>query len=91
MGALNGLLEEVSAASRSQQRFLANAAHQLRTPLAGLQAHTELALAQPMPDACRTQLEQVHRATMRTGRLANQLLALARTEPARARRPRPST
>lgn len=81
VGALNGLLEEVSAASRSQQRFLANAAHQLRTPLAGLQAHTELALAQPMPDACRTQLEQVHRATMRTGRLANQLLALARTEP----------
>ena len=81
VGALNGLLEEVSAASRSQQRFLANAAHQLRTPLAGLQAHTELALAQPIPDACRTQLEQVHRATMRTGRLANQLLALARTEP----------
>ncbi|HEV2431380.1 MAG TPA: sensor histidine kinase N-terminal domain-containing protein [Burkholderiales bacterium] len=81
VGALNGLLEEVSAASRSQQRFLANAAHQLRTPLAGLQTHTELALAQPMPDACRTQLEQVHRATIRTGRLANQLLALARTEP----------
>jgi two-component system sensor histidine kinase TctE len=81
VGALNGLLEEVSAASRSQERFLANAAHQLRTPLAGLQAHTELALAQPMPDACRTQLEQVHRATIRTGRLANQLLALARTEP----------
>jgi two-component system sensor histidine kinase TctE len=81
VGALNGLLEEVSAASRSQQRFLANAAHQLRTPLAGLQTHTELALAQPMPDTCRTQLEQVQRATIRTGRLANQLLALARTEP----------
>jgi two-component system, OmpR family, sensor histidine kinase TctE len=81
VGALNGLLEEVSASSRSQQRFLANAAHQLRTPLAGLQAHTEIALAQPMPEACRTQLEQVRRATIRTGRLANQLLALARTEP----------
>jgi len=81
VGALNGLLEEVSSASRSQQRFLANAAHQLRTPLAGLQAHTELALAQPMPEGCRAQLEQVHRATIRTGRLANQLLALARTEP----------
>ncbi|HEX2332371.1 MAG TPA: sensor histidine kinase N-terminal domain-containing protein [Burkholderiales bacterium] len=81
VGALNGLLEEVSSASRSQQRFLAHAAHQLRTPLAGLQAHTELALAQPMPEGCRTQLEQVHRATIRTGRLANQLLALARTEP----------
>ena len=81
VGALNGLLDEVSAASRKQQRFLADAAHQLRTPLAGLQAHTELALAQPMPDACRAQLEQVHRATIRTARLANQLLALARAEP----------
>ena len=81
VGALNGLLDEVSAASRKQQRFLADAAHQLRTPLAGLQAHTELALAQPMPQACRAQLEQVHKATIRTARLANQLLALARAEP----------
>ena len=81
VGALNGLLGEVSAASRKQQRFLADAAHQLRTPLAGLQTHTELALAQPMPEACRAQLEQVHRATIRTARLANQLLALARAEP----------
>jgi len=81
VGALNELLDEVSAASRKQQRFLADAAHQLRTPLAGLQAHTELALAQPMPEACRAQLEQVHRATIRTARLANQLLALARAEP----------
>jgi two-component system, OmpR family, sensor histidine kinase TctE len=81
VGALNGLLDEVSAASRKQQRFLADAAHQLRTPLAGLQAHTELALAQPIPEACRAQLEQVHKATIRTARLANQLLALARAEP----------
>jgi two-component system sensor histidine kinase TctE len=81
VGALNGLLDEVSAASRKQQRFLADAAHQLRTPLAGLQAHTELALAQPLPEGCRAQLEQVHRATIRTARLANQLLALARAEP----------
>lgn len=81
VGALNGLLDEVSASSRKQQRFLADAAHQLRTPLAGLQAHTELALAQPIPEACRAQLEQVHQATIRTARLANQLLALARAEP----------
>ena len=81
IAALNGLLEELAAANRNQQRFLANAAHQLRTPLAGLQAHTELALAQPLPDACRTQVEQVHEATIRTARLANQLLALARAEP----------
>ncbi len=81
VGAMNGLLEEVAAASRKQQRFLADAAHQLRTPLAGLQAHTELALAEPMPESCRAQLEQVHQATIRTARLANQLLALARAEP----------
>jgi two-component system sensor histidine kinase TctE len=79
--ALNGLLEQVSATHHNQQRFLANAAHQLRTPLAGLQAHTELALSQPMPEAARAQLAQVHEATIRTVRLANQLLALARAEP----------
>jgi len=81
VSALNGLLEEVSQASRNQQRFLANAAHQLRTPLAGLQAHTELALAKSLPPEVRAELEQVHQATIRTARLANQLLALARAEP----------
>ena len=79
--ALNQLFGQVAESSSNQQRFLANAAHQLRTPLAGLQAHTELALAQDVPEANRAQLEQVHRATIRTARLANQLLALARAEP----------
>jgi two-component system sensor histidine kinase TctE len=79
--ALNGLLHEVAEASRSQQRFLANATHQLRTPLAGLRAHTEVALAQELPAPARAQLEQVHEATVRTARLANQLLTLARAEP----------
>ena len=79
--ALNKLFGQVDEANRNQQRFLANAAHQLRTPLAGLQAHTELAMSQPVPDACRAELEYVHSATIRTARLANQLLALARAEP----------
>lgn len=81
---LNHLLERVADANRNQQRFLENAAHQLRTPLAGLQAHTELAMRQPVPDACRAELEQVHQATVRTVRLANQLLSLARAEPGSA-------
>jgi two-component system sensor histidine kinase TctE len=81
VAAMDGLLQEVANAAQNQQRFLANAAHQLRTPLAGLQAHTELALAQPLPESCRAHLEQVHQATIRTARLANQLLALARAEP----------
>jgi two-component system sensor histidine kinase TctE len=77
---MNRLLGEVAEASRQQQRFLADAAHQLRTPLAGLQAHAELALALPVPADCRAELAQVHDATVRTARLANQLLALARAE-----------
>ena len=81
VGALNQVFGRVAESSSNQQRFLANAAHQLRTPLAGLQAHTEIALAQDVPEAHRAQLEQVHRATIRTARLANQLLALARAEP----------
>jgi two-component system sensor histidine kinase TctE len=85
VGALNQLFGQVAGASSNQQRFLANAAHQLRTPLAGLQAHTEIALAQGVPAENRAQLEQVHRATIRTARLANQLLALARAEPGGSR------
>lgn len=81
VGALNQLLVQVDEARRNQQRFLSNAAHQLRTPLAGLQAHAELALAQPVPEPARAELEQVRAATVRTARLANQLLALARAEP----------
>jgi len=81
VGALNQLFGQVAESSSNQQRFLANAAHQLRTPLAGLRAHTEFALAQGVPEAQRAQLEQIHRATIRTARLANQLLALARAEP----------
>ncbi len=85
VAALNKLFDQVDESNRNQQRFLANAAHQLRTPLAGLQAHTELAMAQPVPEACRAELEYVHSATIRTARLANQLLALARAEPGGSR------
>ncbi|HXI35443.1 MAG TPA: sensor histidine kinase N-terminal domain-containing protein [Burkholderiales bacterium] len=79
VGALNQLLVRVEESNRNQQRFLANAAHQLRTPLAGLQAHAELALT-AAPESARSELAQVHAAAVRMARLANQLLALARAE-----------
>ena len=79
VGALNQLLVRVEESNRNQQRFLANAAHQLRTPLAGLQAHAELAV-KAAPESARSELAQVHAAAVRMARLANQLLALARAE-----------
>jgi two-component system, OmpR family, sensor histidine kinase TctE len=78
--AFNGLLDQLRDASTMQQRFLANAAHQLRTPLAGLQMHLELLLRRELPPDIASELQRMHSATVRAGRLANQLLALAKAE-----------
>ena len=80
--AFNGLLSQVRDASTMQQRFLANAAHQLRTPLAGLQMHLELLLRRELSPDVRGEVERMHGATVRASRLANQLLALAKAESA---------
>jgi two-component system sensor histidine kinase TctE len=82
VNAFNGLLNDLRESSMMQQRFLANAAHQLRTPLAGLQMHLELLLRRELPGDVRTEIERMHSATVRAGRLANQLLALAKAESA---------
>jgi two-component system sensor histidine kinase TctE len=78
--AFNRLLQRLREAIGTQQRFLANAAHQLRTPLAGLQMHLELLLRRELPRDTRQELERIHGATVRASRLANQLLALAKAE-----------
>ena len=78
---LNELLLDLRAALDAQQRFTANAAHQLRTPLAGLQTQVELALRQPAPPAMVQSMQQLRSATVRAAHLANQLLALSRAEP----------
>src|SRR5204862_7627199 len=80
ISAFNGLLENLRDATTIQQRFLANAAHQLRTPLAGLQMHLEILFLRELPEDVRMALERMHSATLRAGRLANQLLALAKAE-----------
>lgn len=63
-----------------QERFIADAAHQLRTPLAGLRLQAERALADPHPDSVREALVHVERLSAGAGRAAGQLLALARTQ-----------
>ena len=81
VGAVNSLLSRLNAAIESQQRFIANAAHQLRTPLAGLKTHAELARRQPSTVELKSLLDMIAGETERTSHLVNQLLTLARAEP----------
>jgi two-component system sensor histidine kinase TctE len=81
---INRLFDLVNAQAASQRRFVADAAHQLRTPLAGLQSQVE-AWAQAMGSQSQITLsaEQVlklRHATRRTSQLAHQLLALSRAD-----------
>jgi two-component system sensor histidine kinase TctE len=78
--AFNRLLLQLSHASTLQQRFMANAAHQLRTPLAGLQMHLEILLRQKLAPDVHAEIARLLGATVRAGRLATQLLALAKAE-----------
>jgi len=81
ISAMNELLDRLSLALASQQRFIAHAAHQLRTPIAGLKTQTELALRQTPPGDAYATLKQLRSATEQATRLVNQLLSLARAEP----------
>jgi two-component system sensor histidine kinase TctE len=82
---LNQLLARVAESIDSQQRFMANAAHQLRTPLAALQAQVEAARHQPMAPELAPTFDQLLAATRRTAHLARQLLTLAAVDPAAER------
>jgi two-component system sensor histidine kinase TctE len=61
-------------------RFVADAAHQLRTPLAGLSLHVDRALADPKTETVADALVQIQRLTRRTARTSSQLLALTRAQ-----------
>jgi two-component system, OmpR family, sensor histidine kinase TctE len=79
--AFNGLLDRVSDGARAQHDFLANVAHQLRTPLAGLKTQLEwLAQRHGEPDTAQS-VRLMLSSTERMIRQTNQLLALARAEP----------
>lgn len=79
--AVNGLLERLDHVLTLQARFVADAAHQLKTPVAGLQAQMELALRETDPERIRESITRLYAGLERLARLVSQLLSLARNEP----------
>lgn len=77
---LNELLARMRRVRANQERFIGDASHQLRTPLAGLSARAELALRQDDPRAWRDALVAMQATSARTARLAMQLLSLTRLD-----------
>lgn len=78
---INELLARLSSAMRAQRRFVADAAHQLRTPLAAVMLHAERAQRASDTPSEREALRALRRSVERAGRMSQQLLALARTDP----------
>lgn len=77
----NELMGRLDASFMLKRRFIADASHQLRTPLTGLKAQAELALALEDPEQIRHSLQQICKAADHATHLVNQLLLLARSEP----------
>jgi two-component system sensor histidine kinase TctE len=75
---VNELLARLSKSLDANRRFIADASHQLRTPIAALQAEAEMALRSPDPS---DSLKRIVAATRRITHLAHQLLTLSRLEP----------
>jgi signal transduction histidine kinase len=74
-------LRPIRDAHLRQRRFVADASHEMRTPLAAIRASAESALlGPPAPEVAREALEEVVRSTERLSRLTNDLLMLARTD-----------
>ena len=77
---LNEMLERLSHTISIQKRFIADAAHQMKTPLAGMRMQSELALRQTDHEEIHRSLLQLSKSSEAATRLINQLLALARAE-----------
>jgi two-component system sensor histidine kinase TctE len=78
--AFNEMLERMKRNVEAQQRFVADAAHQMRTPLTGLKTQAQFAIRESDPESLRHALRQIAVGVDRAGRLVNQLLVLARAE-----------
>jgi two-component system, OmpR family, sensor histidine kinase TctE len=79
--ALNATIARLDAAALAHRTFIANAAHQLRTPLTALNLQAEQALHCGTPEEMRAAIGRLQVSVHRATRLANQLLLLSRAEP----------
>ena len=79
---INRLLTRLAAASEHEQRFIANAAHALRTPLAALQLQADVLDGAPDAAVRAERIAELRAGIRRTIRLSNHLLLLARNGPA---------
>lgn len=77
---INGLLQRLAVTIATQQRFIANAAHQLRTPLAGFVIQAERAARESDIDLMRPAIYQMQISANRLSHTVNQLLVLAKSE-----------
>lgn len=83
--AINDLLARLDKSMSAQKHFLADAAHQLKTPLAGLRTQAELAqrdidAGRGDPQQLRKSLQQIARSSQNAAHMVNQLLSMARAE-----------
>ncbi|MCC6658408.1 MAG: sensor histidine kinase N-terminal domain-containing protein [Rhodocyclaceae bacterium] len=76
----NDMMARLEQNLQAQQRFIGDAAHQMRTPLTGLKMQTELALTETDPENMRILLRQIAESADRAAHLTSQLLSLARAE-----------
>lgn len=79
---LNRLFLMLRTAVQAQQQFIANTAHQLRTPITGMQAQLDLLIAEPAAAPIRNRLSTLQEGIRQLAHSANQLLTLARADPA---------
>ena len=79
---INSLLLRLSEAVDAQSRFVSDAAHQLRTPIAGIRAQAEAALVEGRPDDAQRALARIAEVTQSMSELVRKLLLLARVDAA---------
>jgi signal transduction histidine kinase len=77
---MNTMLERIEAASAAQRRLVADASHELRSPLATIHANADLLDAASLPDPSARSVARIHAESVRIGKLVDDLLLLARVD-----------